>query len=124
MIFIFGALPLLLTKLLIENIWNAYNKSNPESVDRERFLMRNSLKRKLSESSQEAEVYKTKISMIQSDINEHSTTISKFELDKNQIDSFENNKKFELKAYSRKRALCFWRSSRTRYARMSRMIVE
>jgi len=103
LIFIFGALPLFLTKFLIENIWLAYNKSNPESVDRERFLMRNSLKRKLSENTQEMEIFKTKISMINSDMEELQKTITKFEDDKNNIDAFENNKKFELQDRSEKR---------------------
>ena len=103
LIFIFGALPLFLTKFLIENIWNAYNKSNPESVDRERFLMRNSLKRKLLDNSQELEVYKTKIKMILSDKEDLSTTVSKFESDKNQIETIENNKKFELNERNEKK---------------------
>ncbi|MFZ1610310.1 MAG: phospholipase D-like domain-containing protein [Chitinophagales bacterium] len=103
LIFIFGALPLFLTKILIENIWNAYNKSNPESVDRERFLMRNSKKRKLSENNQEAEIFKTKINMINSDSDELQKVITKLEDDKNNVDNFENNKKFELTERSEKR---------------------
>lgn len=103
LIFIFGALPLFLTKFLIENIWLAHNKSNPELVDRERFLMRNSLKRKLSENTQEMEILKTKISMINSDVEELLKTIAKLEDDKNNIDAFENNKKFELQDRSEKR---------------------
>jgi len=103
LIFIFGALPLFLSKFLIENIWLAYNKSNPESVDRERFLMRNSLKRKLSENTQEMEIFKTKISMIDTDMEEIQKTITKLEDEKNNIDAFENNKKFELQDRSEKR---------------------
>lgn len=103
LIFIFGSLPLFLTKFLIENVWLAYNKSNPESVDRERFLMRNSLKRKLSEKTQEMEIFKTKIAMISSEMEDLQKTIIKFEDDKNNIDAFENNKKFELQDTSEKR---------------------
>ena len=103
LIYIFGALPLFLTKTLIENIWAAYNKSNPESVDRERFLMRNSLRRKLSENNQELEVYKTKTSMILTDTEEIQKAISKFEDDKDNIDVLENNRKFELQERSEKK---------------------
>jgi hypothetical protein len=47
LIFIFGALPLFILKLLIENLWEAYEMSNPENVDRERFLLKNSLKARI-----------------------------------------------------------------------------
>lgn len=103
LIFIFGALPLFLTKFLIENIWLAYNKSNPELVDRERFLMRNSLKRKLSENIQEIEIYNIKIGVISVDIEEINKFITKLEDDKNSIDTSESDKKFDLQERSEKR---------------------
>jgi hypothetical protein len=103
LIFIFGALPLLLTKFLIELIWFAYNKSNPEIVDRERFLMRNSLKRKLSESIQESVVFITKTEVIKSDLEDFQKSITTQEDDKNKIDAFETNKKFELQERTEKR---------------------
>lgn len=103
LIFFFGALPLLLTKYLIESIWLAYNKSDPESVDRERFLIRNSLKRKLSENNQELETYKTKINIILSGNEEIQNLITKFEDEKSILDVIESNKKFELQERSEKK---------------------
>lgn len=103
LIFIFGALPLFLTKFLIENIYLAYNKSNPESVDREKFLSRNALKRKVSENTQVMEIFKTKIDIINSDLEELQNSITKLEDDRNQIDAVENNKIFELQERSEKR---------------------
>ncbi|MCH8490683.1 MAG: phospholipase D-like domain-containing protein [Oceanicaulis sp.] len=103
LIFIFGALPLFLTKVLIENIWTAYNKSNPESVDREKSLLRNANKRKLSEKQQEYEVFKVKLESITSDIDEFKANIANFEDEKNEINTYENNKKLELKERNEKR---------------------
>lgn len=103
LIFIFGALPLFLTKVLIENIWTAYNKSNPESVDREKSLLRNADKRKLSEKQQEFEVFKVKLDSITSEIDEFKGNITKFEDEKNEINTYENNKKLELKERNEKR---------------------
>lgn len=103
LIFIFGALPLFLTKILIENIWLAYNKSNPESVDREKTLLRNSNRRKLSEKQQEYEVFKVKLDTLNSEIDEFKTNITKNEDEKNEINSYENNKKLELKERNEKR---------------------
>lgn len=103
LIFIFGALPLFLTKVLIENIWTAYNKSHPESVDREKSLLRNANKRKLSEKQQEYEVFKVKLDSLTSDIDEFKVNISKFEDEKNEINTYENNKKLELKERNEKR---------------------
>lgn len=103
LIFIFGALPLFLTKVLIENIWLAYNKSNPESVDREKTLLRNSNRRKLSEKQQEYEVFKVKLDTLTSEIDEFKTNITKNEDEKNEINSYENNKKLELKERNEKR---------------------
>lgn len=103
LIFIFGALPLFLTKVLIENIWLAYNKSNPESVDREKTLLRNSNRRKLSEKQQEYEVFKVKLDTLTSEIEEFKTNITKYEDEKNEINSYENNKKLELKEDNEKK---------------------
>ena len=103
LIFIFGALPLFLTKLLIENIGLAYNKSNPEFVDREKFLLRNSNKRKLSERKQDAKNFQMKINMINADLDELSKTIEKYEEDQNDVETDENDKKFELKEKSEKK---------------------
>lgn len=103
LIFIFGALPLFLTKVLIENIWLAYNKSNPESVDREKTLLRNSNRRKLSESQQEYEVYKIKLDSLKSEIDELKSNITKNEDERNEINSDENNKKLELKERNEKK---------------------
>ncbi len=103
LIFIFGALPLFLTKILIENIWTAYNRSNAESVDREKTLLRNSKKRKLSENQQEYEVFKVKMDSINVDVNEFKTNAIKFEDEKNEISTHENNKKLELKERNEKR---------------------
>lgn len=103
LIFIFGALPLFLTKVLIENIWTAYNKSHPESVDREKSLLRNTNKRKLSEKQQEYEVFKVKLDSLTSDIDEFKVNITKFEDEKNEINTYENNKKLELKERNEKR---------------------
>ncbi|GAB4452880.1 MAG: hypothetical protein Fur0028_08380 [Bacteroidales bacterium] len=103
LIFIFGALPLFLTKILIENIWLAYNKSNPESVDREKTLLRNSYRRKLSEKQQEYEVFKVKLDTLISEIEELKTNITKNEDEMNKINSYENNKKLELKEQNEKR---------------------
>jgi predicted nuclease with TOPRIM domain len=101
--FIFGALPLFLTKFLIESIWNAYNRSNPELVDRERFLNRNSLKRKLFETTQEIENLKANIASLNERLEEIQSNISKLENDKREIDVAENNKKFELQERCDKR---------------------
>lgn len=103
LIFIFGALPLFLTKVLIENIWLAYNKSNPESVDREKTLLRNSNRRKLSENQQEYEVFKVKLDTLTLEIDELKTIITKYEDEKNEINTYENNKKLELKERNEKR---------------------
>lgn len=103
LIFIFGALPLFLTKVLIENIWLAYNKSNPESVDREKTLLRNSYIRKLSEKQQEYEVFKVKLDTLASEIEDFKATITKYEDEKNKINSYENNKKLELKEQNEKK---------------------
>jgi hypothetical protein len=103
LIFIFGALPLFLTKVLIENIWTAYNKSHPESVDREKSLLRNANKRKLSEKQQEYEVFKVKLDSLTSDIDEFKGNITKFEDEKNEINTYENNKKLELTERNEKR---------------------
>lgn len=103
LIFIFGALPLFLTKVLIENIWTAYNKSNPEAVDREKALLRNANKRKLTEKQQEYDVFKVKLESIISDIDEFKANITKFEDEKNEINTYENNKKLELKERTEKR---------------------
>ena len=46
LIFIFGSLPLFLTKFLVESIYNTYNMSNPEYLDREKFLRKKQLKKK------------------------------------------------------------------------------
>jgi hypothetical protein len=96
LIFIFGALPLFLTKILIENIWLAYNKSNPENVDREKTLLRNSLRRKLSEKQQEHEALKVNLDTMNLAIDELRANISKLEDEKIEIDAYENNKKIEL----------------------------
>jgi hypothetical protein len=103
LIFIFGALPLFLTKILIENIWLAYNKSNPESVDREKTLLRNSKRRNLSEQQQAYEVLKMRLDTLTSEIDELKTNITKKEDEKNEINSYENNKKLELKERNEKR---------------------
>jgi hypothetical protein len=103
LIFIFGALPLFLTKLLIENIWLAYNKSNPELVDREKTLLRNSKRRKLLEQQQAYEVLKVRLDSLTSEMDELKTSITKHEKEKIEIDSFENNKKLELKEQNEKR---------------------
>lgn len=103
LIFIFGAFPLFLTKVLIENISLAYRASNPESVDREKTLLRNSNRRKLSEKQQEYEVFKVKLDTLTSEIDELNKNITKYEDDKNEINSFENNKKLELKERNEKR---------------------
>lgn len=103
LIFIFGALPLFLTKVLIENIWLAYNKSNPETVDREKTLLRNSNRRKLSENQQEYEVFKVKLDTLTLEIDELKTIITKYEDEKNEINTYENNKKLELKERNEKR---------------------
>lgn len=97
LIFIFGALPLFLTKILIENILLAYNKSNPENVDREKTLLRNSLRRKLSEKQQEHEALKVNLDTMNLAIDELRANISKLEDEKIEIDAYENNKKLELK---------------------------
>jgi hypothetical protein len=103
LIFIFGALPLFLTKILIENIWLAYNKSNPESVDREKTLLRNSKRRNLSEQQQAYEVLKMRLDTLTSEIDELKTNITKKEDEKNEINSYENNKKLELKERNERR---------------------
>ncbi len=103
LIFIFGALPLFLTKVLIENIWLAYNKSNPESVDREKTLLRNSNRRKLSECQQEYDGFKVKLDSLKSEIDELKANITKNEDEKNEINTYENNKKLELKERNEKR---------------------
>ncbi len=103
LIFIFGALPLFITKNLIENIWTAYNKSSSESVDREKTLLRNSNKRKLSEQEHELNIFKIKLDNIQDDIKDLNGIIIKYEDDKNEINTQENDKKFELKERNEKR---------------------
>jgi hypothetical protein len=103
LIFIFGSLPLFLTKLLIENIWIAYNKSSAESVDREKTLLRNSNRRKLAERQQEFQIFKDKLDVVNIEISELRSSITKNEDEKNDISSYENNKKLELKERSEKR---------------------
>jgi hypothetical protein len=103
LIFIFGALPLFIAKVFIQNIWIAYNKSNPESVDRERFLLRNSLKRKVLETNLDVDNFKIRVSMINSDIDELKLEKTKLEDDQNKDDTIENTKKIELQERSEKR---------------------
>ncbi|MDW8273603.1 MAG: phospholipase D-like domain-containing protein [Chitinophagales bacterium] len=103
LIFIFGALPLFLTKVLIENIWLAYNKSNPELVDRERTLLRNSKRRMLLEKQQEFEVLRVKLDTLNSEIDEIKTNIRQYEDKINEINSYEYNKKLELQERNEKR---------------------
>ena len=103
LIFIFGALPVFLTKFLIESIWTAYNSSSPELVDRERFLKRNSLKRKLSELMQEEEIVKTRIDMANDGIKEIVESMFNLDSTRNEIDSYENNKNHELKERNEKK---------------------
>lgn len=103
LIFIFGALPLFLTKVLIENIYFAYNKSNPESVDREKTLLRNSNRRKLSEKQQEFEILQVTLDSVKSEIDELKLNISKNEDEQNEISTYENNKRLELKERNEKR---------------------
>lgn len=103
LIFIFGALPVFLTKVLVESIWLAYNGSNPELVDRERFLMRNSLKRKLTELMQEGEAVKTRMDLHDDGMKEIVDSLAKSDLAKDEIESYKNNKSHELKERSEKR---------------------
>lgn len=103
LIFIFGALPLFITKFLIESIWSAYNNSNPEFVDREKFLLRNSLRRKLSEQNPELEVWKSKLEMLNSDLDELNKAIQTLSDERSNIDVTENNDKFKLQERIEKR---------------------
>lgn len=103
LIFIFGALPVFLTKFLIESVWMAYNESIPELVDRERFLQRNSLKRKLAELMQAGEVVKTRIDLLDDGMREIVDSLIKLDSAKDEIESYKNNKSHELKERSEKR---------------------
>lgn len=103
LIFIFGALPVFITKFLIESIWTSYNNSSPELVDRERFLKRNSLKRKLSELAQEGEVVKTRMEVLHDGMKEIVDSFIKRDTVREEIDSYKNNKSHELKERSEKR---------------------
>jgi predicted nuclease with TOPRIM domain len=66
-------------------------------------LLRNSNRRKLSEKQQEYEVFKVKLDTLTSEIDEFKTNITKNEDEKNEINSYENNKKLELKERNEKR---------------------
>jgi hypothetical protein len=103
LIFIFGSLPLFLTKLLIETVWHAYENSNPESVDRERFLMRKSLNRKLSEKEPEAIICKTKISSLAAEFEDFVKRIIQLEDESNNLETVENTKRFELQERSERK---------------------
>lgn len=86
MIFIFGALPLFIAKSLIENLNRAYQNSNPNLVNREKYM----------ERVQNLNVIKSK----ESTINTHDTAINilNFEIEKleNQI-KIENDKILEIR---------------------------
>lgn len=105
LIFIFGSLPLFLTKFIIESISNAYNWSNPELVDKERFLKKQQLKRKISELELELENLQLIQEQIQSKFDE--IDLEKEELEKELLeikDKF-NQKELQLeeKAIERKK---------------------
>jgi hypothetical protein len=97
LIFVFGALPLFLTKFLIESIWLAYKNSNPESVDREKTLLRNICKRKLAEKQQEIDVFNVKLDALNMEVLELKTNITRMEDEKNELNSEENDRKLDIK---------------------------
>ena len=96
LIFVFGALPVFLNKVLIENVWIAFNKSNPEFVDREKFILRNAAKRKLAQNKNCYEIVKLKMGELELILKDFNEDITRLEDQKNNIDEIENNRNFEL----------------------------
>ncbi len=93
LIFIFGALPLLLTKLLIQNIWVAYNNSDPDFVDREKSFELKGLKRKKIDMELVLQNLNTKVETLKTDLERIGLRIQQLKAEKNEIESQENEKR-------------------------------
>ncbi len=103
LIFIFGALPLFIAKMLIQSVWGGYTRSNPELVNREKSLLLRSNKRKLADKRQTLETHKLKLDNVESDIKELDDSIQQLEDQKNEILLTENKKILESREKNDKR---------------------
>ena len=69
LIFIFGSFPLIIAKVILENLFDAYNWSNPELVDREKFVQRKQLTRQLNELKLNLQNFETEKQAQQENLN-------------------------------------------------------
>lgn len=93
MIFIFGALPLFISKTLIENLSMAYHNSNPNLVNRERNMERNQNLESIRLKDLAINTANTEINKLNSEIGELKDRINKENVRINEIN---NNAKEDL----------------------------
>lgn len=103
LIFIFGALPLLITKFIVSSIWTAYNNSDSMYVDREKTLLRNSLKRRKVATEQKKLQQELILESLNEQIKEIVSEIEELDAQMIEVSRDENDKILELKENNEKR---------------------
>jgi PLD-like domain len=97
LIFIFGALPLFLSKMFVESLAQAYNESSLELVDREKYQILQAARRRFSEFELALEQNSSKIAVKDSEIQANHNDISSLVSLIVQIEAEENKDMLSIK---------------------------